>query len=208
LPPSIAPPSHLSPLLVSSSDHSQPALPRSHSTASSALSCLNRVQMSLRHALDLLHAYSAHRNPLLLYPLLPCWLTRDLLLRTCAHTTTHSMLVLTLPFTFFHEPPQSNPPTSAHYPVPSLPSPLQWRSPSASLSAAVRPQSPGSVRFVSSRFPPPFFSSLALSASTPLTLPSGSPVVIHPPLRSSSSPFPSFPHTNHLIPLRLLLCII
>jgi hypothetical protein len=58
------------------------------------------------------------------------------------------MLVLTLPFAFFREPPPSTLPTSTHYAIPSLPSPFQWRSPSDSLTAVIRPQSPGSVRSV------------------------------------------------------------
>ena len=58
------------------------------------------------------------------------------------------MLVLALPSAYFREAFSSifPSPSPAFYPIPSLPSPLQWRSPSAALSSVIRPQSPGSVR--------------------------------------------------------------
>jgi hypothetical protein len=198
----------------SSADHSFPLRP-SYDPSSS---CLNRTQMSLIHVLDLLHSYMAHRNPLLLSTLLSCWLTRDLLLRTCTHSTIHSMLVLTLPFAFFREPPPSiQLSASAHYAIPSLPSPLQWRSPSASLTAEIRPQSPGSVRSVLSQASLSICFSHAASLAIfgfsflsrfHLLLCTGSPIFTHSLLRFSSSPVPSFTHTNNTIPLRIVFCII
>ena len=147
----------------------------------------------------------AHRNPLLLSTLLSCWITRDLLLRTCTHSTIHSMLVLTLPFAFFREPPPSTLPVSAHYAIPSLPSPLQWRSPSASLTADIRPQSPGSVRSV---LPQSFwsicFSRAALPAIFLFSFRSRSHQV---PLSSLTPPFASPPPLSRLFSAQITLSL-
>ena len=131
-----------------------------------------------------------HPSPHLIFPLLRCWVTPDLLARTCTHDKVHSMLILTLHSNAFDpSPPNSPSPFDAFYAIPSLPPPLRWRLPDPSLlSSTIRSQSPGSVSDTS--YPARGRSCIAvfrMSARflnlswTPPPLQLGSTVIVSPP---------------------------
>jgi hypothetical protein len=105
--------------------------------------------MTIRHTLSLLYNFNLHPSPHILFPLLRCWITADVLARSCARDNVHSMLLLTLPATIF-EPviTQSLSPSASFYAIPSLPAPLRWRFDPSLIPPTIRPQSPGSVRLL------------------------------------------------------------
>ena len=110
-------------------------------------SCLEVSKMTIRHTLSLLYMFSLHPSPHILFPMLRCWITADVLARTCAQDNLHSLLVLVLPASIFEQViTPSLSPSAAFYAIPSLPAPLRWRFDHSLISPTIRPQSPLSVR--------------------------------------------------------------
>jgi hypothetical protein len=189
------------------------SVPHSHPPTfrASEHSCLEVSNMTIRHTLSLLYYFNLHPSPHILFPLLRCWITADVLARSCAQDNVHSILLLTLPATIF-EPviTQSLSPSASFYAIPSLPAPLRYRFDPSLIPPTIRSQSPGSVRLLTC-----FLSFILIQSEHP-PLPSSGPSVVlftppppsHPALHAQCirlsfiSPLPCY----LLFSLRIVIC--